>query len=469
MQPSKPNDDEMPEDKRKISYHPASGRVAKFCIKQFRPENIANGKTLVLHTLGLLQDTINGFKSDDIKAICESLLSIMTAANVLVRTNCFQTIHSLFASKTKNLNAILTGKLISAIYEFRPDKSDIRQTLAWLTVIKEGHICLSTYDITLCINSLPKLIEICTNDLWVSERLEIVSGSSNTIKELFLECIKPGCETKQLADVHRASITRIINYLTDALAAPFGHVATQVCLTFSTVFETIGKFFSDELQPALSTIGSRYDIEGSLRLQIEHAVLAAIPTMGPENVLLAIPLKDASGDVSLNRSWILPLLRESITESSLEFFSKSILQLAAQCYEKWHKYKAAGNFPLAHTHELLFCQLWGLFPGFCRKPIDLFYFRVIAKTLGVALRDNREIRSTILDGLKELMTNADDDGKNELSKFSKNFLPILFNIYSSKPTGSYENEIRRSTLAVIQVIFARNIMQTSWKQCFENI
>lgn len=431
--------------------HPASGRVAKFAAKQFRPENIANAQTLVLHTLGLLRNTLNGFKTDDIKMMCEHLLSIMTATNVMIRTACFHTLHALFVSKTRNLTAVLTGKLISAIYDYRPERTDIRQTLAWLTVLKEAHICLSTYDISMCIQSLPKCVDICATDMWMCERSEIVGGISNALKELYIECIRPACETKQLADIHATSISKTIASVTKALSAPFGQVSTQVILVFATVFEATGKFFAESLAEPLAIIAARYDVESSFRLQIEHSILAAIRSMGPEAVLRVIPLTDDQGNVSMERSWLLPLLREAIVESTLEYFTDHILKLAAQCNKKWHEYKAAGNMPMAHTYELLCCQLWGLFPGFCRKPLDTYNFRYIAKTLGTVLNENPELRASVLDGLKELMTNTDDDGKNELSKYAKNFLPRLFNIYSQKPSGSYENELRHNAMEVIKV------------------
>jgi len=163
----------------KVKYHPASGRVTKFCLAQFKPEVLANAQTTVLHTLALLKDTLAGFKTEDIRSVCEHLLSIMTAANVLVRTNCFQAFHSLFLTRSVNLNATLCAKLIAAIHEYRPDRSDIRQTLAWITVLKEGHMHLATLQLDLCMQALPRLFEVFTADLWMSDRSELVVGVSN--------------------------------------------------------------------------------------------------------------------------------------------------------------------------------------------------------------------------------------------------------------------------------------------------
>lgn len=76
-------------------------------------------------------------------------------------------------------------------------------------------------------------------------------------------------------------------------------------------------------------------------------------------------------------------------------------------------------------------------------------FKLVARNLGNVLNSSVNLRAPILDGLKELMTNVDDDGKEVLAKFAKNFLPILFNIYSTKPTGTYEGELRTKTMDVI--------------------
>lgn len=143
------------------------------------------------------------------------------------------------------------------------------------------------------------------------------------------------------------------------------------------------------------------------------------------------------------------MLREGITESTFQFFESHILKWAAKCNQNWKKYRSTDEKRLAHVNELLCSQLWGLFPGFCRKPQDMSNFKLVARNLGTVLNSNVHLRAPVLDGLKELMTNADDDGKEVLANFAKNFLPILFNIYTTKPNGSYESDLRTKTMDVI--------------------
>ncbi|XP_058825094.1 RRP12-like protein [Topomyia yanbarensis] len=438
-----------------VKCHPIGGRVAKFCVGQFKPENIGNNQTLVLHTLGLLHNALPGFSKDDIKLIAESLLSIMTATNVLIRTNCFQTFHSLFSSKTENLVPVLAGKLIAALYDYRPDKSDSKQTIAWLTVIKEGHLFLAKYNLTMCSSALPRFVDICTHDFWGSNKMEVVSCASNALKDILYECVQPCCEDEEV-DIHRVSIERVLKSITDVLSsAPFGHASNQVLIILAIAFDIAGCHFGSTLAPALKSLGNRYDPQSSSRIQIEHAVLQAIGSMDTGLILECIPLADASGKIDLDKTWMLPLIREGLNQSRLEIFNSVILKLAYQCYVLWNKFKESDNKQQAHIFELLCCQLWGLFPGFCRRPKDVHNFRHIAKTLGTVLNENPTLRSSILDGLKELITNLESDSdKAEVGKYAKNFLPRLFNIYTTKPKGSYENEVRQVAFEVIRVYLA---------------
>lgn len=447
MLPPKEDETRVP-----VKCHPISNRLAKFCIGQFTPENVTNNQTIILHTLGILQNTIYGFHKDDIKKISEHLLSIMTTSNILIRTNCFQTFHALFgaAEANSNLNAEMAGKLIRALYDYRPSVTDIRQTQAWLMVLKQAHICLASLNLQLCSNGLPKLVEICCSDFWTSDKLEVVSAASNTLKELLYECVRPCCCDEQI-EQHRISISKVLQTINQTLTSPFGLASNHVLIIFSIIYEICGDYFNEDLAESIEIIGNRYDAQSTHRLQIEHAILAAISHMDTEYILKRIPLIDANGEISIIRSWMLPLLREGLQNSTFTVFNNHILKLASQCYFTWKRQKTAKNNTDAHIYELLCCQLWGLFPGFCRKPKDVQNFRLFAKTLGTVLNENPDLRAPVLDGLKELITGLEtDEDKNHIAKFSKNFLPRLFNIYTTKPKGSYENEIRLSSFETIR-------------------
>lgn len=388
LPPKKDNEDDEEELKAEPPkiIHPAASRVAKYCIDQFKPEIINSNQTLLLHIISVLQSVIPCFSKDDIKNISEHLLSLMTSGNILVRTNCFQTFHSLFNSNTNNLTTQLVGRLLSALYEYRPDRSDFRQILAWIVVMKQGHIKLGTLSQDSCIQALPKFVDICVNDLWLSDKQEVITGTSNALKEILEESVKTICNGDEEPPVfYASSIKRVITTLTKALAAPFGSTSNHILVICGVMFESMGKYYGEELEETLTILGQRYDEQSSQRVHIEHAVYSAISSIDTERVLKCIPLTDPQGNMSVKRSWILPLLREGLHNSSLEYFNNHIVKLAYQCYTKWQKFKEVEKKAEAHIYELLCCQLWGLFPGFCRKPKDMHNFKLIARTLGDVL------------------------------------------------------------------------------------
>ena len=57
--------------------------------------------------------------------------------------------------------------------------------------------------------------------------------------------------------------------------------------------------------------------------------------------------------------------------------------------------------------------------------------------------------------LRKLIKNSVDSNKlediNELAKFAKNYLPLLFNIYTTKPSGTDEEGQRLSAIETIKV------------------
>lgn len=437
------------EEKPPVLYHPAGMHVTKFCVNQFKVENLTKSQNVILYTIELLKKILSGLRNEDIKEICEYILSMMVTSKTNIQKNCFETIHHLFQSKSKNLSQDLVGKLIAAIYDYQPEQNDVNLTLAWLNVMKTGHICLTSFNVTKCLSELPRFISICAASLWKTDNLQIATGVYHAIKELFEDCVAPGLSTDAYVNTNRKPVTRIITELKKCLNEPFGFISQQIIGVFQTIFDICGRNFSDDLQSALNQIASRYDETASKQIQIENAVRAAISSMGPEAALIAVPLIDSSGNVIISRLWVLQALKKAITGSTFEFFYRKILPQANECYDQWQHHLKDGNLAAARTNELFYIQLWDLFPSFCEQPKDLNKFGSIAKILGDKLKKHVEIRAAVFDGLMKLLQNANDESKIQLAKFARNYLDILFNIYIKKPTGSEEHTSREQALKVI--------------------
>ena len=177
----------------------------------------------------------------------------------------------------------------------------------------------------------------------------------------------------------------------------------------------------------------------------------AVTVMGPKAVLAAIPLNitGEETDLEFKSSWLLPILRENIRNTQLAFFTDYFLPLAARCQARSSQAGQAGDNIAQKTYEVLVYQIWALLPGFCNCPTDLSTsFKGLARILGVQLGQRKEIRLDILSSLRQLIARNTENETNraEIARYSKNFLPILFNLYTSVPAGSEEAGQRLASL-----------------------
>lgn len=192
--------------------------------------------------------------------------------------------------------------------------------------------------------------------------------------------------------------------------------------------------------------------------EAEYATGCAIKSLGPEFVLKIIPLRDEK-NINLDRSWLLPVLKEKITNSNLKFFATEILEMATFCRKKCRELAEEKNMAASHTYDLLCNQLWALLPSFCNHPKDIKdNFKMMARVLGNVLKDNPEFRLSVMHALRKLISSAEDEDRAELARFGKNYLPILLNIYMSPVKGGTAEGQRLAALETIQVCIYLLIM-----------
>lgn len=86
---------------------------------------------------------------------------------------------------------------------------------------------------------------------------------------------------------------------------------------------------------------------------------------------------------------------------------------------------------------------------------NFVYFKNIAKVLGTAISDRKELRLAVMASLRKLIIvakkNENEEDIAEISRFDKNYLPILFNVYTTKSIGTDEEGQRLAALDTIKV------------------
>ncbi|XP_059048180.1 RRP12-like protein [Achroia grisella] len=452
--------------------HLASNRVAEFCLSQIKAEALLSGHRTVLHTLTMLRDVLPIFSKDYIKSCCEAILSLMTHNNVYIKTCCLHALHALVSARAPNTNlpAALAVQLSRALLAARPPASDTGQGLAWTTVLQQAYCCLASLDLNMCMPNLPMFVNICVSELWLSDVADITSAATNALKAVLLDCVKPAIDSDEFPK-YKQHVESIYKTIGTGLDNPFNHAIKHVIMTSAVCFEIGTEKVAYILGPLLKKLNERRESHNFHNdKEVEYATGCAIKSLGPEFVLKTIPLRDSPDSINLDRSWLLPVLKEKIANSNIKYFATEILEMATFCRKKARELSQAKDMPGSHTYDLLCNQFWALLPSFCNNPMDVKEnFKAVARVLGNVLKDNPEFRLSVMQALRKLIActadNADD--QTELARFAKNYLPILLNIYMTPAKGSTAEGQRLAALETIQVYLIIS-EQTLREELFKN-
>lgn len=73
----------------------------------------------------------------------------------------------------------------------------------------------------------------------------------------------------------------------------------------------------------------------------------------------------------------------------------------------------------------------------------------------MAIADRKELRLAVMASVRRLIVAAKESGNEEdlqeIGRFDKNYLPILFNVYTTRPIGTDEEGQRLAALDTIKV------------------
>lgn len=459
---------DVTKSERPSTHHPAAGQVATYCVAQLNAaceSGSSLGVTTILHILTLLKDIMHQLPKSHVKTICERLLSIMTLNNVLITSCCLQTLHGLFVMKPSEatLSFSINANIIKALYDYQPSANDTQPTLAWLAVMQEAHCNLAhlassgLYSISTIFSTLdhvtPEMLNRCIG-LLLSNKTEIISGASYTVKAILQECVAPLCENEERIGKYEPILRHIIEIMHKTLSYQYLGAWRHVLHLTAVLFQVTDKLKLQELANVVKTLGNLRDFHDfAYNRDAEYAVGAAIRAMGPQVVLNILPLRIDENTINLRRSWMIPLLKDCMTGGTIAFFKDVLLPIALQCEEK-----AKGSPADRKTYECLITQIWSILPSICNDASDVKdNFKHIAKLLGMAISDRRDLRLSAMAALRKLIAKAtrnaereDTDDVAELARFAKNYLPILFNLYTTKPSGTDDEGARLAAFDTIK-------------------
>ncbi|CAB0020940.1 unnamed protein product, partial [Nesidiocoris tenuis] len=431
--------------------------IASHCTHLVETVSSTGGVTTTLHILTLLKDVIHTFPKKHLKACCEAILKIMTLNNVLINSCSMQALHGLFSSASPDqLPAALGAKLINALYDYQPPPTDSQPIQAWIALMQQAHINLAHGDLRLCVLNLPKLYRTITN-FYLIERMDTSACLTLALQSVTMECLSLAAPQSNLFLPYASEIIEIHHSL---LSYQYFKSFNQVLHLITALFKTLGENYQNLLLPMVKTLAEfRESSESLFPKEIENAVGAAIRSLGPEVIIKALPLLVNDPTQEFKRSWILPLLKDNVRGSSLKCFIDYFLPLTTVCKNQAEKYNTLNDRPRALSYDLLQSQIWSLLPSFANEPTDITVtFPSMAKALGGVLNTRNDLRLIVLSCIRQLLVHANNASNNNrlqdqstMARYGKNFLPILFNIYTTKVTRSDEEGVRLASFETIKV------------------
>ncbi|XP_068544353.1 RRP12-like protein [Anas acuta] len=442
-------------------HHPAAPSTAKFCVQEIEKAGGAKEATTTLHVLSLLRDVLPCCPAAAVKTCCETLLRVMTLSHVLVTACAMQAFYSLFSAQPgpSCLPAQLNAQIITALYDYVPSASDLQPLLTWLSTMEKAHVNLGRLQKDLCWAHLPRLFSAAMN-CFLSPHSQVVSAAAQTLENLLTECVAPHMDelgtVTASAPAPASYLCKMFRSVEDGLTYRFHAAWDEVLQVLEIFFESCGKQCHPIMRKCLQSLCDlRLSPHFPYTAEVDQAVGAAVAAMGPEVLLEAVPLQIDGKEENLDfpRSWLLPVLRDYVQGARLGFFTSYFLPLAATLKSRALEFSQAGKSLESKIYDTLQWQVWSLLPGFCTHPTDVLgAFKGLARTLGMAISERPDLRPTVCQALRTLIHRGceTDAERAEVGRFAKNFLPILFNVYSQPQEEGSSSTQRRSVLDTVR-------------------
>lgn len=456
--------------------HPIGSATTKFAIQMLQQHGKDTSST-AHHVLNMLKQCLHYLNAQNLKELCETILSLLSSNDHIIKTNTMSTLSAMFNANPpeENLNVELNMKLIAVLYDFQPNVNDISVATSWLSLMLASHSNLSLISDKSCIKILPLFYERAMKFL-LSENRTVALAAADNMKKVSGQCLEPSLElVEEDIKAEDSSFLKIFQHIEAGLGYKYAPVWDIVLNALQYMYLAFGKISNATFK---SNVINLIDLHGTPDFpfinSLEKTVGAAVKSLGPEFILNERPLNLVSEEKvgQFPNAWLLPVMKDHIEATSLQYFISHFLPMAAQIRQKAMKCREINQDLEAKVLETLLSQIWSLLPGFCTNPVDLKEaFPNIAKILGTAMNDRKDLRAFVLQALRTLISKTiDEDELKCIGNFSKNYLPILFNLYTSEDKDCAALSLPiLETIKVFLVITDTTLISTFLKRLLEKL
>ncbi|XP_039161130.1 RRP12-like protein [Eucalyptus grandis] len=202
---------------------------------------------------------------------------------------------------------------------------------------------------------------------------DAASQASSILKDLINEQVNEETfhmESQPSDDVSEESletiaIRRICIALESALSAHGGTPNQHALSVISLLYLKLGKasyIYMRSILLKLVHLMTSAERDPSITGHLQRCIGSAVIAMGPEKMLSVVPISLRPDNFSSSNVWLVPILRDYVVGSSLEYYMDYIVPLAKSFKRASSGVKKSvlGKELLGHAHDL-----WKLLPAFC--------------------------------------------------------------------------------------------------------
>lgn len=445
------------------SSHPIYEISTEFSRRKIK-ETSGEDITDALYTLNVWKEIVHLLPFAHLKSTCEQLIGLLALGNVLIFTSCMQILENLFKSNEngcRHMNADLNYKIILALYDNQPALSDHQPLLAWCSVTKYAELKLFALSKPLFTEHLLKLFGVYFNCLQ-SENQVLRSFAGQCINELLDRSIQAKDE------LNPSVFIAIGESLRAFLSYKHSGIWRLIFKLYSTFFKLTGAPFEETIKRSFAKLLElkNLDCEESKTLKFDYPIRSLLASQGVEFVLERVKLKPDFARHTLDNLWLIEILRAYVKNDKIANFNQHILVQAQKICPDLKQYTVHNDSPWLFAYV----ELWTLLPVFLDQPIDIKEnLKTIARTMGEALTNAPPLRPFIMKALRQLIGRSKGDDLAEVAKYSKNYIPLLLNLYTSDVSN--EKAMKTSIYQTLSMFFGINdpaLTETIYGKVLEN-
>ncbi|KAI3507537.1 hypothetical protein L1887_22524 [Cichorium endivia] len=417
----------------------------------------------VLHMLNLLKLLVPCLPSKVISKAVVELQKAITAKFSPLTRHVFDVMEEILRSLESESTIPDTVKIVTTLASYISTKQNPVDTLFLAAALLENFLTKFQVGDPNKWNSHYSLVIGPIAGLLTSEAT--ATKASNILKEM----INRHIDVDILADENNieSKESRILKSLCDALLKVLNtHKGTpneHTLAVISALFLKLGNISHIYMENILLKLASVMTVASGNTADVKHlheCIGSAVIAMGPDKLLAVLPISLDSTDLTCSNTWLIPILKDYVTGSSLGFFIETILPLTESFQEACQKVKKSAIRKQLQSHAR---DCWGLLPAFCHYSNDTYKkFGSLAKLLIPYIKKDAFMLEDIAIALQNLVKQnrsflGGDKVDEEASKLPK--------INYSKKTASRNIKVLSSWSEELLKAFTKVLFKVSPEKC----